>query len=262
MPDVGLQAPAVSIVPAGDLVLIVGERVHLVGMSEIRELGPAPPRPDVGVVTEQQASADGSVMARMIFEPAHFTFTLEVWSLGSSPALRFRRDRVGEHVGLRADGAQVIVSTRSEEHARLFDASTGAELTLPPVDAAWAGFDARGRACVQSRELEARLSCLENGAFVTAGPRLLSPTGTSTLGTRTVVVSLGSGAYVLGDRGEVLAHIGGVEGDGFAITAPDGLVRASQGEHDELFVREGRQTRVVRASEALGERAWTAILGR
>ena len=262
MPDVGLPALSVSIVPADGLALIVGERMHLVGASEIRELGPAPPRPDVGVITEQHASADGSLMARVIFEPGPFTFALEVWSLGPSPALRFRRDRVGEHASLRADGAQVIVSSRGEEHARLFEASTGTELELPLVDAAWAGFDAQARACVQSRALEARLSCLENGAFVTAGPQLLSPTGTSTLGARTVVFSLGSGAYVLGEHGDVLAHVGGVEGNGFAITTPEGLVRASEGEHDELFVRQGRQTRVVSASEALGDRAWTALVGR
>ncbi len=262
LPDAGLPGRPVAVVAAGPSALVIGERIHFVDGASVREVGPAPPMPDVGVVTEQHASADGSVLARVIFEPTGFAFSLEVWALGASPALRFRRERVGEHVGLRDDGAQVIVSSRGEEHAHLLDAHDGRELAMPETDASWAGFDARGRACVQSRELDARLSCLVGAAFVTSGPRLLSPSGMGRVGTRTVAFGLGGGAWILDDRGGVLAHVGSVAGDGFAITTPEGLIRASAGAHDELFVRDGRSTRAVTASDTLGEGTWSTIVGR
>lgn len=260
--DAGLTVAPVAIVTAGQSALVIGDRVHFVDARSVREIGAAPPRPSVGVVTEQRASADGSVLARIVFDSTRFAFTLEVWTLGATPSLRFRRDTVGEHVGLRDDGTQVIVSSRGEEHALLFDARDGRELPFPEANASWAGFDARGRPCVQTRELSAHLSCLEGDALVTAGPWLLSPSGMTTLGARSVAYALGSGAYVLDAHGRTLAHVGGVDGDGFAITTPEGLVRASPGDHDELFVRDGPRTRPLAATDTLPEGAWDAVLGR
>jgi hypothetical protein len=90
-------------------------------------------------------------------------------------------------------------------------------------------------------------------------------TGAEPVGDRYVAFSLGGGAYVLDGRGRTLAHVGCVEGDGFAITAPEGLLAASAGEHDELFVRVGDRALPLSSSEAprdvvLGSARWRALV--
>lgn len=265
-PDAGLPEASVSIARAAEGTVIVGDRVRLVTADAIRELGPAPPRPDVGVVTAHAASRDGRVLARLVFDATSFTFALEVFTLGASPTRIVRLERVGEHVDVRADGAQVIVSSRGGEPARLLELPSGRALPLPIEGASWAGFDARGRACVHGRDLEATLACVEGDRLVPIGPHLLSMAGAEPLGEHYVAFSLGSGAYVLDGAGRTLAHVGGVAGDGFAITAPDGVLATSAGEHDELFMRVGDRALSLRASEVprdivLGLERWRALVG-
>ena len=265
--DAGLPEASVSIGRAAEGTVIIGDRVHLVTADAIRELGLAPPRPEVGVVTEHAASRDGHVLARLVFDASSFTFALEVFTLGATPTRIVRLERVGEHVDLRADGAQVIVSSRGEAPARLLELPSGRALPLPIEGASWAGFDANGRACAHGRDLEATLACVEGDRLVPIGPQLLSMVGAEPLGDRYVAFSLGSGAYVLDGRGHTLAHVGGVAGDGFAITAPDGVLATSAGEHDELFVRVGDRAFPLGASEVprdvvLGPERWRALVGR
>lgn len=264
--DAGLPEARVAIARAAEGTVIVGDRVHLVTADAIRELGPAPPRPDAGVVTELAASRDGRVLARLVFDASSFSFALEIFSLGPTPTLLSRRERVGEHLDVRADGAEVIVSSRGEEVAHRLAVPSGSELPLPIEGASWVGYDASGRACVHGRDLDATLACVEGERLVPAGPRLLSMTGADALGERWVAFSLGSGAYVLDDRGRTLAHVGGVGGDGFAITGPEGLFAASAGQHDELFVRSGDRALPLEASEVprdlvAGAAQWRATLG-
>lgn len=257
--DAGLPSAAVSVVPAAENTLVVGDRVHLVRPDEIRELGAAPPLPDVGVVTELAASRDGARLARVVFDPASFSFTLELFAIEAGQSrLVHRRERVGEHVAMRADGTQVLVSSRGGA-AMLLDAATGAALPFPAVVSAWVGFDARDRPCLQSQALDARLACLEGEAFVVAGPRLLVPTAMTALGARSVAFALGSGAYVLDAEGRTLAYVGGVDGDGFAITTPSGLLAASRGSHDELFVRHGARADTV-AGDVRDLERWRALV--
>jgi hypothetical protein len=263
--DAGLPEASVAIARAAEGTVIVSDRVHLVTAEAIRDVGPAPSMPDVGVVTELAASRDGNVLARLVFDAASFSFSLEVFALGPSPSRLLRIDRVGEHVDVRADGARVIVSSRGDEVARLLEIPSGRELALPIEGASWAGFDASGRACVHGRDLDATLACVEGDRLVPIGPALLSMTGAEPLGDHYVAFSLGSGAYVLDGRGRTLAHVGGVAGDGFAITTPEGLLAASTGAHDELFVRVGDRALPLTAREApgdlvLGHGRWSSLV--
>lgn len=258
--DAGLGSISVPIVPAHENAVVVASgRVHLVTEREVRDVGVAPPEPDVGVASGWYASADGTRLVRLVFAPVDFAFRLEAYAVGSETRLLFSRDRVGEHVAISRDGSRVITSSRGGV-AQLVDGATGASLPMPEVDASWAGFDPAGHPCVHSRELYARLSCVIDGRLVPVGPWLLSPQSLEPLGARMVATGLGGGAYVLDGSGRTLAHVGAVAGDGFAITTPQGLVVTIPGAHEELVLGDGASpSGVARVAASPGR--WREILG-
>ncbi len=258
MADAGLGSVSVPIVPAHENAVVVASgRVHLVTRDQIRDVGAAPPDPEVGVASGWYASADGMRLVRLVFAPVTFAFRLETYAIGSETRLLFSEERVGEHVAISRDGSRVITSSRGGA-VLLLDGATGASLPIPETDASWAGFDPEGHPCVHSRDMYARLSCVLDGRLVPVGPWLLSPQSLEPLGARMVATALGGGAYVLDGSGRTLAHVGAVAHDGFVISAPEGVIATTPGAHDELV-----QTAPAGGIEPVraGPERWRALLG-
>jgi hypothetical protein len=261
-PDAGLPVSQVPIVRAFEnAVVLAGTRASLVTADSIDALGAAPPSPEAGLPTAWAASADGRRIARLVFDPEAFTYRLEVWSIGASTRRLVVRERVGEHVAISRDGTRVAVSGRGDAPMALLDASSGAELSVPSLDAAFVGFDALGALYAQGRSHDAPFVRVEGERLVPVGRNVLVPAWLESVGGRVVLASTGGGAHVLDGRGGIFAYVGAVDGDGFAIVDADGLVASSIGLHLELAAIEGGRAPALDAREARPAR-WARRLGR